>query len=70
MKTFKGYVRPDGQVGIRNHVVVMANAACSTGVVDQIAKKLPEVVPLLHTYGCNYVGERRKMEDCSEWYSV
>ncbi|EAA5923594.1 hypothetical protein C3C51_24415 [Salmonella enterica subsp. enterica serovar Teko] len=38
MKTFKGYVRPDGQVGIRNHVVVMANAACSTGVVDQIAK--------------------------------
>ncbi|HAK8503889.1 TPA: UxaA family hydrolase [Salmonella enterica] len=60
MKTFKGYVRPDGQVGIRNHVVVMANAACSTGVVDQIAKKLPEVVPLLHTYGCNYVGERKR----------
>lgn len=60
METFKGYVRPDGQVGIRNHVVVMANAACSTGVVDQIAKKLPEVVPLLHTYGCNYVGELKR----------
>ena len=57
MKTFKGYVRPDGQVGIRNHVVVMANAACSTGVVDQIAKTVPEVVPLLHTYGCNAPGE-------------
>lgn len=57
MKTFKGYIRPDGQVGIRNHVVVMANAACSTGVVDQIAKAVPEVVPLLHTYGCNAPGE-------------
>lgn len=57
MKTFKGYVRPDGQVGIRNHVVVMANAACSTGVVDQIAKAVPEVVPLVHTYGCNAPGE-------------
>lgn len=57
MKTFKGYIRPDGQVGIRNHVVVMANAACSTGVVDQIAKAVPGVVPLLHTYGCNAPGE-------------
>lgn len=57
MKTFRGYVRPDGQVGIRNHVVVMANAACSTGVVDQIGKLLPEAVILVHTYGCNYIRE-------------
>lgn len=57
MKTFKGYVRPDGQVGIRNHVVIMANAACSSGVVDQISKKVPDIVTLQHTYGCNAVKE-------------
>lgn len=55
--TFKGYIRPNGTVGIRNHVVVMANAACATGVVDQISKNVPDAIALLHTYGCNAPGE-------------
>lgn len=57
MKTFQGYLRPDGQVGVRNHVIVIANASCANGVVNRISKEVPELVPLIHTDGCSAPGE-------------
>ncbi|HOJ51040.1 MAG TPA: UxaA family hydrolase [Syntrophales bacterium] len=50
--TFLGYVRPDGKVGVRNHVVVIPSVACVNGVVANIAKMVPEVVPIFHGHGC------------------
>ena len=47
-----GYERADGTFGIRNHVVVMSSVVCANGVVEQIAREVPEVVPLLHGHGC------------------
>jgi altronate dehydratase large subunit len=52
METFLGYARPDGSVGIRNHVAVIPSVACANGVVAAIARALPGVVPLYHGHGC------------------
>ncbi|HEX7406554.1 MAG TPA: UxaA family hydrolase, partial [Candidatus Binatia bacterium] len=52
METFLGYERPDGSVGIRNHVVVIPSVSCANGVVRLIAKAVPEVVPIYHGHGC------------------
>lgn len=52
METFKGYERPDGSVGIRNHVAVIPTVACANGVVGMIAKAVSGVVPVYHGHGC------------------
>ena len=57
MVTFNGYVRPNGRVGVRNHVAVIANCSCANGIVDRISAEVPGVVPLIHTYGCSIPGE-------------
>lgn len=57
METFMGYVRPDGSVGIRNHVVIMPTTACAAGTVQRIAREVPGIIPLLHTLGCGRPAE-------------
>lgn len=57
MDTFFGYVRPDGQVGVRNYVAIIANASCANGVVNRIADQVPDALPLIHTDGCSAPGE-------------
>ena len=57
MHTFDGFVRPNGRVGIRNHVAIIANCSCANGLVDRIAAEVPQAVPLIHTYGCSIPGE-------------
>jgi len=52
METFLGYERPDGTVGIRNHVAVIPTVACANGVAGMIARAVPEVVSLYHGHGC------------------
>jgi altronate dehydratase large subunit len=50
--TFEGYPRPDGTVGVRNHVVVMSSVSCANGVVSAIARECPEIKSITHTEGC------------------
>lgn len=50
--TFPGFVRPDGTVGIRNHVIIVPSVACANGVAAAIARAVPEAVPLFHGHGC------------------
>lgn len=57
MVTFNGYERPTGRVGIRNHVMVIANCSCANGIVNRIVEKVPDAVPMIHTYGCSIPGE-------------
>ncbi|RJQ67046.1 MAG: altronate dehydratase [Desulfobacteraceae bacterium] len=52
MQTFMGFERPDGSVGIRNHVAVIPSVACANGVVAAIARAVPEAAPLYHGHGC------------------
>ena len=52
---FQGYVRSDGRVGVRNHVLVMPTCACSSDVARMIAAKTPGTVTLNNQHGCGQV---------------
>lgn len=56
MDTFNGFERPDGSVGVRNHVVAVPSVSCANGVVAAIAREVPGVVPLFHGNGCGRGG--------------
>ena len=49
---FQGYERPDGSVGVRNIILVMAVADCSEPVARLIAEDIPGAVPITQHYGC------------------
>lgn len=57
MRTFMGYPRANGTVGIRNHVLLIANCSCASGIVNRIAAQVPGAVAMPHTYGCSIPGE-------------
>ena len=61
--TFMGYARPDGRVGTRNFIGILASVNCSASVCHAIARRaeaelLPQLanvdgfVPLVHDHGC------------------
>jgi len=56
LKTFTGYLRPDGTAGVRNHVAVLPTVSCANGVVAAIARQVPDLVPLYHSVGCGRMG--------------
>jgi altronate dehydratase large subunit len=49
---FMGYQRPDGSVGVRNHVAVMSTVWCANEVVLRIAEQVNGMVPITHNMGC------------------
>ena len=60
--TFRGYLRPDGRVGTRNYVAVIASVNCSASIARAVAERFrdvgrtyPEVdgvIALTHKAGC------------------
>ncbi len=56
METFDGYRRPDGKVGVRNHVIVLSTVSCANVVAQQIERAVPGVVAITHEHGCSQVG--------------
>jgi altronate dehydratase large subunit len=55
-KTFQGYRRANGTVGVRNHVLVIPSVMCANHVVDRIGRAVPDVVTVTHPTGCAQVG--------------
>ena len=55
--TLTGYRRPDGRVGIRNHVVVIPVDDLSNAVCENVAKVVPGTLALPHHYGRLQFGE-------------
>ena len=54
-RTFMGYVRPDGEVGIRNDIWIINTVGC----VNKIAKRLSEITGAIHfehPFGCSQLG--------------
>jgi len=49
---FNGYKRPDGHIGIRNHVVVIPGVICAAGVAQKIANKVEGIQYLYNPNGC------------------
>ena len=53
---FWGYLRPDGRVGVRNHVAIIPSCYCATGTARKIAAQVEGAVALDHEVGCSQVG--------------
>jgi len=53
---FHGFRRPDGRVGVRNHVLVVPTVVCSAVVTERIAARVPGAVALPHLAGCGQLG--------------
>lgn len=51
-----GYLRPDGQIGIRNHVLVLPSVICSHQVADRIADRVETAISTPHDHGCAQLG--------------
>lgn len=52
---FLGYARPDGKVGVRNHVLIIPTTICSADVARMIARAVPETSCLNNQNGCGQV---------------
>ena len=64
-KTFKGFARKDGRVGIRNEIWVIPTVGCVNNIGQALARSaasyvkgsVDEVVCFTHNYGCSQTGE-------------
>src|SRR5262245_57650302 len=55
--TFLGFPRPDGSVGVRNHVLVVPTVICAAVVADRIAAAIEPIGSSLpHLAGCGQLG--------------
>ena len=66
-RTFKGFRRSDGQVGVRNQIWVIPNVGCVNGICQTIVERfkaeiagkegsVDAVVAFPHNYGCSQLG--------------
>ena len=66
LRTFRGFRRADGQVGIRNQIWVIPTVGCVNGICQQIVDRFLREHPVLegvdavvsfpHNYGCSQLG--------------
>lgn len=65
-RTFKGYRRKNGDVGVRNEVWIIPTVGCVNGVANQLAERLRQetagkgvdaIVSFPHNYGCSQLGD-------------
>lgn len=64
--TFKGYVRKNGDVGIRNEIWIIPTVGCVNGIINELANDLKSetgcrgvdaIVAYPHNYGCSQLGD-------------
>ncbi|WP_249315627.1 UxaA family hydrolase [Bacillus sp. FJAT-49711] len=51
-----GFRRPDGKIGIRNHVLILPTITCAVQVAKQITQLVDGTVSFVHQHGCAQVG--------------
>ncbi len=64
-RTFMGYRRPDGRVGIRNEVWIVPTVGCVSGIVREIENRaqiyktenIDAISSFCHPYGCSQLGD-------------
>lgn len=69
--TFMGYLRDDGNAGIRNYLAIIPTVFCANGPLQRLAsiaeQKYPckenfdGILPLTHPYGCSQTGRDLEM---------
>lgn len=58
---FYGYKRPDGKVGIRNHVLVLPASVCASDTTRIIASRVHGAVTFNNQNGCSQVGPDQQL---------
>jgi altronate dehydratase large subunit len=58
--TFEGYLRQNGTVGVRNHVLVFPTVVCAASVAQKISESVPGTVYVTHPHGCGHLGAERE----------
>jgi altronate dehydratase large subunit len=53
---FRGYRRPDGKVGIRNHVLILPSVVCANRVARGISQQIAGTTWVEHQHGCTQLG--------------
>ena len=53
---FKGYKRPDGKVGIRNHVLILPSVVCANRAARGISQAVEGTTWVEHQHGCTQLG--------------
>ena len=65
-RTFKGYVRKNGDVGVRNEIWIVPTVGCVNGIAERLADKLRQethcegvdaIWTWHHNYGCSQLSE-------------
>ena len=64
-RTFKGYIRKNGDVGIRNEIWVVPTVGCVNGIAERLVNKLKaevndgvdNIYAWHHNYGCSQLSE-------------
>lgn len=67
-RTFQGYVRKNGKVGVRNHIYIIPTVGCVNGIAAAIEKAatpflkdgVDGIITFAHNYGCSQLGEDHK----------
>lgn len=55
--TFLGYERPDGRIGVRNHVLVLPASVCASDTARIIASQVSGAVSFVNQNGCAQIGK-------------
>ena len=57
---FLGYKRPDGSVGVRNHLLILPSTGCASTIANKIASQVDGAVVAFHNQGCAQLGEDKE----------
>ena len=60
--SLRGYRRPDGSVGVRNHVLVLSVTGLTTPTARRIARAVPHTKLVTTGYGSGLMGEDSKLQ--------
>ena len=61
MKTFLGYKRPDGRVGVRNHVLILPASVCASDTTRIVASQVEGAVTFNNQNGCSQVAPDQQL---------
>lgn len=57
----RGYRRPDGRVGFRNHVLILPTTVCSSSVAQKISQAVPGSISVPNSSGCGLLGKDQEV---------
>ncbi|QGQ94570.1 altronate dehydratase [Paenibacillus psychroresistens] len=57
MTMIMGYERANGDIGIRNHLIIIPTVICANHVSNRIAQMTPGAIVVPHQHGCSQIGD-------------